>query len=230
MNTIGSATDYSSNPWLNYDLIPLGAAINFHSETSVKTFITNLAALEIDGHKTCNASILKSHFPLRMLGKASGKLPLKIIYIYRDPVEVFISFWKFLHQWGWDEGPKTRTPSELISSPPSGQSQRYQLTNYKDYFERWAQHTLDGINYCKNNPNAYHISYKELLEHHESVTLQTCNILDIKVQKKIQLPGKKSNVIPGKNLFISSDERETLKQICANRLKEIPELDAIFKK
>lgn len=229
MNTIGHATDYSAKPWLNYDLIPLGADINFHSEISVKNFITNLANLDINGQKSCNASILKSHFPLRMLGKYSDTLPLKIIYIYRDPAEVFISFWKFLHQWEWDEGPKARTPSELLNLPPSGQSQRYQLTNHKDYFERWSQHTLDGINYCENNPNACHISYKELLENHESLVLKTCNTLGIKIQREVQLPARTSNVIPGKDLFISGDEKENLKQICASRLKEIPELDAIFK-
>ena len=228
MNTLEIATEYCSTPWLNYDLNPLGAAINFHSTTSIERFVNSLSNLTINDQKSCNASILKSHFPLSMLGNNSEKLPLKVIYIYRDPVEVFTSFWKFLHLWEWNEGPKTRTPSDLVNSPPSGQSQRYQITSHRDYFERWAHHTLDGIKYCKNNPNAYLISYKELFENHEETTLKACKTLGIKIKEKIQVPTRTSNVIPGKNLFMSDEHKEHLNQICALRLKQIPELDKLF--
>jgi len=67
-----------------------------------------------------------------------------------------------------------------------------------------------------------------LLEYHESTTLNLCQKLNIKVKQKIRLPGRTSNVIAGKNLPISKAEKEKLKQICADRLKQIPELDAVF--
>ena len=57
-----------------------------------------------------------------------------IIYIYINPEEVFISYWKFLHRWDWFEGPKLNSPLELMKINPKGQSQRYQIENYKNYF------------------------------------------------------------------------------------------------
>lgn len=228
MNSIGAATDYCSSPWLNYDLIPLGADVNFYSKKSVRDFIKNLSSLEIQGIKACNSSILKSHFPLSMLGETAEDLPLKILYIYRDPAEVFTSFWKFLHNWEWDEGPKAKTPSELLSLRPSGQSQRYQVSNYRDYFERWAQHTIDGIHHCEKNKNAFHLSYKDLLKSHEATTAKACKHLGIRLQKEIKPPDRAENVINGKDLPLSGDEKEKLRTICRERLREIPELEEIF--
>jgi len=227
MNTIGNTTDYCCDPWLNYDYNPLGG-LNFFYEKNVSNFIKSLAKIKSNGREGCNASILKSHFPLSHLGSTAYELPLKIIYIYRDPAEVFHSYWQILHRWDWNEGPKTKTPCELISLPPSGQSQRYQLTNHKDYFERWALHTLDGINSCEANPNACHISYKNLAKNHQKETRRLCKSLDIEIRREVRLPSRTTNVIQGKSLPISADEIKNLEEVCNARLKNIPELLKYF--
>ena len=230
MNTMASVSHYCSQPWLNYDLFPLGASINFFSEVSARNFITDFSSLKINGEKTCNASIIKSHFPLSHLGDKAGDLPLKIIYIWREPAETMASLWKFMHNWNWNEGPKTETALELASTRPSGQSQRYQKSNYRDYFERWAEHTLDGLSQCKKNPKACSISYRQLLTSHTSTTERICRDLSITLLRKPQIPSRSENTIKGANLDLHSEDMERLRDFCDERIDDYPELKALLKK
>jgi hypothetical protein len=222
MNTIDAVSDYCSNPWLNYDLDPLGAKINFFSPASTNDFIRKLSDLKVDGSSSCNSSILKSHFPISHLGDDSRNLPLKIIYVWRDPAETIASLWKFMHRWSWNEGPKTETPIELATSRPSGQSQRYQAANYKDYFERWAVHVIDGIAHCEKNPRASSVSYRQLLEAHASTTEYLCKNLDIQMLQKPHMPSRTENVIKGSSLNIDADTMARLRDLCNMRIGEFP--------
>ena len=228
MNTIDAVSEYCSNPWLNYDLHPLGAQINFFSPTSASTFIRGLSDLQVNGTSRCNVSIIKSHFPISHLAEEVKNLPLKIIYVWRDPAETIASFWKFLHRWRWNEGPKTETPIELATARPSGQSQRYQASNYKDYFERWAAHVIDGIAHCKNNPMAKSVSYRQLLTNHTAATESLCNNLDIQMLKKPLIPSKNENVIKGSTLNLDADTMARLRDLCNKRIEEFPALKALL--
>ena len=228
MNTIDAVSEYCSNPWLNYDLRPLGAQINFFNPKSTSTFIRGLSDLKINGASRCNASIIKSHFPMSHLAEEVKNLPLKIIYVWRDPAETIASLWKFLHKWSWNEGPKTETPIELATARPSGRSQRYQASNYKDYFERWAAHVIDGITHCKNNPMAKSVSYRQLLTNHTAATESLCNSLDIQMLKKPLNPRKDQNVIKGSTLNIDANTMARLRDLCNKRIEEFPALKALI--
>ncbi len=228
MNSIDAVSDYCSIPWLNYDWHPLGARINFFSTTSTSTFIQEFSDLKVNEKSACNASILKSHFPISHLGDDASDLPLKIIYVWRDPAETFASLWKFMHRWDWNEGPKTETPIELVTARPSGQSQRYQASNYKDYFERWAAHVIDGIAHCKNNPMAKSVSYRQLLTNHSAATESLCNSLDIQMLKKPLIPSKNENVIKGSTLNLDADAMARLRDLCNKRIEEFPALKALL--
>jgi len=224
MNSIDIVSHYSSNPWMNYDYYPLGAKVNFFSQSSTHKFINDFSNFTAKGKKTCNASILKSHFPLGHLGKNANSLPLKIIYIWRKPADTIISFWKFMHKWSWNEGPRTKTPLELACTRPSGQSQRYQASNYKDYFERWAAHVIDGIENSSNNPNACIISYEDLLNSHSSTTEKICQKLNIQILKKPDLPSKNENVVTGAKIDLKTDDAKRLQDYCNERIEEYPVL------
>ena len=228
MNSIDAISDYCSSPWLNYDLNPLGAKINFFSPISTSTFIKKFSDLKVNGIAACNASILKSHFPISHLGDDARNLPLKIIYVWRDPAETFASLWKFMHRWGWNEGPKTETPIELVTARPSGQSQRYQASNYKDYFERWAAHVIDGIAHCENNPKATSVSCSQLLKAHTSTTENLCNKLNIHSFRKPLIPNRTENVIKGSNLNLDAETMARLRDLCNNRIEEFPALKSLL--
>ena len=47
-----------------------------------------------------------------------------VFYIHRDPVEVMLSFWRFMHRWHWHEGPKRPHPLAFASAEPEGQLMR----------------------------------------------------------------------------------------------------------
>ena len=224
MNTIHAVSDYCSSPWLNYDLSPLGAEINFFSAKSCGTFIRKLADLRVNGKPGCNASILKSHFPISHLGDNASNLPLKVIYVWRDPADTIASLWRYMHRWGWNEGPKTETPIELANARPSGQSQRYQTSNCKDYFERWATHVSDGLAHCKKNHKATSVFYEHLLKDHTSTTKTLCSELEIQMLEQPVIPHKTHNVIEGTTLQIDLDTMARLHDLCDKRLEEFPEL------
>lgn len=226
MNTMDTVSHYSAKPWVNYDLHPLGGKLNFFSKKSTRSFIKSLSSIKINEKKACNCSMLKSHFPLSHLGQDTKDLPIKIIYIWRDPVETITSLWKYMHKWEWNEGPKVETPLALATSRPSGQSQRYQASNYKDYFERWAAHVLDGISHCENNPKACVISYKELLHEHTATTINICKRLNINILQKPALPSKNKNVISGAHMNLNLEDITRLREFCAERLEDFPELKA----
>lgn len=228
MNTMNAVSDYCSNPWLNYDLCYLGAKINFFSPASARAFIKELSDLSINGASACNASIIKSHYPMSHLGAEACSLPLKIIYVWRDPAETIASLWKYMHRWRWNEGPKTETPIELAIARPSGQSQRYQSSNYKDYFERWAAHVMDGIAHCKKNPKASSVSYRQLLRAHASTTEILCKKLDIQMLQKPHVPSRTENVIKGSSLSLTADSMARLRDLCNNRMEEFPVLKALL--
>ena len=228
MNSIDAVSPYCSNPWLNYDLKPFGGKINFFDHVSTNAFIKEMSCFNVDGTSTCNASIIKSHFPISNLGDEASKLPLKIIYVCRDPAETIASLWKFMHRWEWNEGPKTETPVELATARPSGQSQRHQASNYKDYFERWAAHVIDGIAHCEKNPKAKSVSYRKLLEAHTSTTESLCKNLDIQMLKNPQIPSRTENVIKGSSININDDIIAQLRDLCNARLREFPTLEALL--
>ena len=230
MNTLDIVSDYCSNPWLNYDLYPLGGKINFFNPASSSSFIEQLSNIKVDGTSTCNASILKSHFPASHLGEDANKLPLKIIYIWRDPADTIASLWKFMHRWSYDEGPKTETPLQLAISSPSGQSQRYQKSNYKDYFERWASHVIDGISYCEKNTKAHIISYKQLSLAHKETTKKLCKILNIDMLQEPCFPSKTNNVVHGATRHLDADSMNRLRDLCNERIEEFPILKAYAEK
>lgn len=222
MNTMQTATVYTAQPWLNYDLAPLGASINFFEPNSAQAFIKKTSNLIIEKKKYCNSSIIKSHFPLSLLGSNLETLPLKIIYIFRDPYETLLSYWKFLHKLHWNEGPKTSNPLELVQQAPSGQSQRYQTKNQANYFDRWAAHVEDGIRASLENSNITMVEYKQLLSSHKKTVEQICSQLSINIISKPAMPSKYKNTIQGAPLEIAELEKENLKNYCRQQLKNYP--------
>jgi len=215
MNSIANITKYTQEPFLNYDLRPLGANVNFFSKAGVNDFFLNIKNIQIQDQTLCTSSILKSHFPIR-LAKEALKDNLKAIYIYRNPVDTLISYWKFLHKWNWFEGPKTNTPLELAAHSPAGQSQRYQLENYSSYFERWEKHVSDAFLLSKNEDNIALVRYSDLKNDYENTISKCCDGLNIEFSKI--LPPSKQNYIKGQSMDITIEQYQEISEYCAMRV------------
>ena len=222
MNSISECTEYTANPFLNFDYMPLGSLVNFFSKESTNKFLFSLKKIsQNESNNLCVNSIIKSHFPLSLMDP--NKNLCKVIYIYRNPEEVFISYWKFLHRWNWVEGPKLSSPLELIKSNPKGQSQRYQIENYKNYFARWASHIINAKNSARNSSNIVLVNYAELKNNFETTIELICNKLKINI---LELPKKpnKENFIYGKEMEICENDRILMKNFIKEENKKFPNL------
>ena len=222
MNSISECTEYTANPFLNFDYMPLGSLVNFFSKESMNKFLFSLKKISHnESNNLCVNSIIKSHFPLSLIDP--DKNLCKVIYIYRNPEEVFISYWKFLHRWNWFEGPKLSSPLELIKSNPKGQSQRYQIENYKNYFARWASHIINAKNSARNSSNIVLVNYAELKNNFETTIELICNKLKINI---LELPKKpnKENFIYGKEMEICDNDRILMKNFIKEEIKKFPNL------
>jgi hypothetical protein len=66
------------------------------------------------------ANVLKSHHPVEFFASELPRLTERyaVFYIYRDLVEMLLSFWRFVHRWDW-MGPKVVDPLTFARSKPS---------------------------------------------------------------------------------------------------------------
>ena len=158
---------------------------------------------------------MKSHFPVSLV-KEALKENLRVIYIYRNPVDTLISYWKFLHRWDWLEGPKTKTPFQLCAHPPAGQSQRYQMETYHSYFERWEKHVADAFYITENNDNIVMVRYSDLKDNYENTISKCCDELNIKVGQILQ--PSKQDYIKGSSLDVDLHSYQEVFEYCSMRL------------
>ena len=222
MNSISECTEYTVNPFLNFDYMPLGSFVNFFSKESMNKFLFSLQEIRKNEYSThCVNSIIKSHYPLSLLDH--NKNLCRVIYIYRNPDEVFISYWKFLHRWNWLEGPKLSSPLELIKTNPKGQSQRYQTENYTNYFARWASHIIDAKNASRNSSNIVLVNYSELKNNFEKTIEYICHTLKINMFQQPIKPNKEK-FIYGKAMEICDKEKILMKNFIKEEIKKFPNL------
>ena len=222
MNSISKCTEYTTSPYLTFDYSSLGSVINFFSEQSIRDFLNYLKNIRHNSINYSTNSIIKSHFPLTLLGNNDQNI-CKVIYIYRNPEEVFTSFWKFLHKWDWFEGPKLNSPLELMKSNPKGQSQRYQVENYKNYFERWALHILNAKEAQSYSNNIVMVNYSDLEKNYEKTVKTICNQLDIDIVSTLSKPIRE-DYIHGKDMKISYKDKKIMKSYISKEIKKFPEL------
>ena len=222
MNSISECTEYTVNPFLNFDYMPLGSFVNFFSKESMNKFLFSLQEIRKNEYSThCVNSIIKSHYPISLLDH--NKNLCRVIYIYRNPEEVFISYWKFLHRWNWLEGPKLSSPLELIKTNPKGQSQRYQIENYTNYFARWASHIIDAKNAARNSSNIVLVNYSELQNNFEKTIEYICHKLKINMFQQPVKPNKEK-FIYGKAMEICDKEKILMKNFIKEEIKKFPNL------
>lgn len=136
-----------------------------------------------------------------------------------------------MHRWDWFEGPKLKSPLELMKINPKGQSQRYQIKNYKNYFARWASHILIAKKEQKNSKNIVMVNYSDLENNFRKTIENICNKLEINI---ISTPSKpnKEEYIYGKDLKLSYEEKQLMKSFIREEIQKFPvlpnDLKALF--
>jgi hypothetical protein len=189
MNTLAACYGYTSRPWIDLDHPPL--AINFYSPVSVREHLMTLAA----GPR---AQLVKSH---HQAGFFDGELSVLaehyvVFYIYRNPVDVLLSYWRYMHQWSSFEGPKAADPLAFARAEPCGGMMRYQLRQHANLMQRWAAHVEGWLEAATAARRVRLIRYEDLDTRFEEVVHEFAWILG-HPPRALQRPSRDVNVIPG---------------------------------
>lgn len=189
MNTLASCYGYVSQPWINFDHVPF--AINFYSPAQVRDQLLTLTA----GSRT---HLIKSH---HQAGFFAGELShlaehYVIFYVCRNPVDVMLSYWRFMHRWPWFEGPKVADPLSLARAEPCGYMMRYQLRQHANLMERWAAHVEGWLEAAATQRRILVVRYEDLDAHFAEVVAGFAWQLGQPPQAFVR-PPRDFNVIPG---------------------------------
>lgn len=168
MNALAKCYGYVAAPWINLDY-ELG--LNFFAASSLIQFFG-----QFRGHAVAN--IVKSHHPFAFFDESFDEIvnDFHVFYIYRDPRDVMVSYWKFLRRLSWNEGPKAKTLSEFIRSRPSGMMMRYQTRQEDSLVHRWRTH-VEGWTNGDRNGRITVVRYEDLASDYERVMSNFADIL-----------------------------------------------------
>ena len=227
MNSISLNSEYSVDPYLNFDLAPLGDTVNFFSTHNVANFIDKICTIDNKNKKYGLSSLIKSHHPPYVFENLFDKPKVIFLYIYRDPVETLLSFWRFINHWDWHEGPKLDKPLDFIKAKPEGQMQRYQKKSYDNIFLRWAYHLSDWIEVSKKYNNILLINYKDLNINYNLTMRNIFKFLKLP-EHEFSRPAK-DNYINTKKLDLQNDDKAEIISFIYKNISKFPELEKIFK-
>jgi len=113
--------------------------------------------------------------------------------------------------------------STIIKSNPKGQSQRYQIENYTNYFVRWASHIIDAKKAARNSSNIVLVNYSELKNNFQETIEYICNKLNINIFQQPTKPNKEK-FIYGKAMEICDEEKILMKKFIKEEIKKFPNL------
>lgn len=189
MNALASCYGYVSVPWVDLDRHAIN--INYYYPPQVREALLTLASRPL-------ANVLKSHHQAEFFTGELARITERyvIFYIYRDPVAVMLSFWRFLHQWAWNEGPKLPDPVSFARAEPCGQMMRYQTRQHPSLLARWAAHVEGWQAAAQAVPRVVLVRYEHLDGRYEETMGGFASVLGRPVQALVR-PAREVNVIPG---------------------------------
>lgn len=189
MNTLAACYGYVSQPWINFDCNPF--SINFYSPSAVREQLFAVAA----GSTT---QLVKSHHQAGFFAGELHRLAQQYVFFYvcRNPVDVLLSYWRFLHRWPWFEGPKLADPLAFAQAQPCGAMMRYQLRQHPNLMLRWSAHIDGWLEAAAVERRVLLVRYEDLDAHFEEVVRGFSWILERSPQAIVR-PARDVNVIPG---------------------------------
>jgi len=190
MNSIAYNTYYSVEPFIDFDYMQIGDIINFHKPEHVFNFIKKITFVEKKEIRYGLSSLIKSHHPAYIFKHLFNDENTIFFYIYRNPIDTLLSYWKFINHWDWHEGPRENNPINFVKSSPEGQMQRYQRKSYDSIFSRWANHVNEWVENSKKFKNIHLVNYKDLDNNYNRTLENLLKIIDLKNDKLIRPPKK----------------------------------------
>lgn len=184
MNTLGRSFGYDAGLFVNFDYTPVN--INyFHPQGVLKA----LRSVPL-GH------LVKAHHAVEFFDGILDELlqSAVILYIHRDPVDVMISTWRYVHGWDWREGPAVIDPGAFARAEPEGHMLRYQMRQKRSMLVRWADH-VDGWLDAAGNRERLHVVAYERLRDRYAETVEGLSPLLGAIGGPLNPPDKMTNVV-----------------------------------
>jgi hypothetical protein len=188
MNALAACYGYVSAPWVDFDRPTFN--INYFYLPEVRDLLLALADRPM-------ANVVKSHHSVEFF---SGELEriterYRVFVICRDPVAVMDSFWRFIHQWPWAEGPKTMDARSFASAEPCGRLLRYQMRQHSDMLRRWSAHTEGWLAAAEKLARVVIVRYEDLDTDYEATIRGFAKHLG-RPPTTVVRPARDYNVIP----------------------------------
>ncbi|MDA9719522.1 sulfotransferase domain-containing protein, partial [Betaproteobacteria bacterium] len=235
MNSLAKNSLYSYGEQLNFD--PLSDAlkrlgIDFHHTEQLAQLLVDFEHFVFEGERRYFPSLIKSHFHAHFMEQfLTGDR--RFIYIFREPKDTLISFWKFLLRYPdqkYKSNPEKfygKTITEFFKLSPCGKSARYQRKAFTDYFSRWADHVNGWIELSERNSNVILVRYETLMRDFTP----TLNSIFTKFgyeEKKFCKKPNRDDFYPGESIPIVASEIRLLEHAIREKLKEQPKIVALF--
>lgn len=219
INSLAACYGYVGSPWVDLDYSFF--SINYFKPSRVADILTML------GSKKTAAVIKSHHHPDFLKGQFDRVFSkIKIVYIYRNPVDVMISFWKLLHGMPWVEGPKVENPLVLARSEPCGQLMRYQIHQYPSMAHRWAAHVSSWLKLADSSNRVAAIAYEDL-NHRFPEAIQALSEFMERKPLQIERPSRSRSVVnPGRLppwITQHKPDREAIAAWCRKAGREVME-------
>ena len=220
MNSIAYNSNYSVHPF-----IPCGGStgINFFNKGGIKEFFSIFKNLKI-------SNIYKSHHHFNFFKKNLNELKNDyfFLYIYRDPRDVFYSFWNFLKIYP-NTGPLTNNFSEFLTKKPQGNMLQFQTKHYENILMRWEDHIKSWVlNTDKEiKENIKFIKYEDLNKNYDVTLKEIFNNLEIKILSNIKPNPTQDVLAPGRGkigtykFFLNNEDLSFINKKIGGTMKKL---------
>ncbi|HWB10667.1 MAG TPA: sulfotransferase domain-containing protein [Pirellulales bacterium] len=214
MNALASCYGYVSSPWIDFDRPTFN--INYFYASEVREVLLAIADRPM-------ANVVKSHHSVEFFAGQLERLTERYVLfvICRDPVGVMDSFWRFIHQWPWAEGPKTLDAKSFAAAEPCGRLLRYQMRQHSDMLHRWSAHAEGWLAAAQKLSRVVIVRYEDLDSNFEATIRGFAEHLG-RAPASIVRPARDYNVIPGGPRDPtgngSSTDLAALRQLCLERV------------
>ena len=188
MNALAACYQYVSTPWIDFDRPAFN--INYFYLPEVRDLLLALADRPM-------ANIVKSHHAVEFFAGELCRITERyvVFVVCRHPVSVMTSFWRFMHQWPWSEGPKTLDPVSFARAEPCGRLLRYQVWQHASMLQRWAAHVEGWLGAAARLPRVVVVRYEDLDGDYDA-TVRSFTAHLGRTPHAIVRPARDYNVIP----------------------------------
>jgi hypothetical protein len=173
MNSLAACYGYVSRPWINFDH-PTQSVLDIYSQAQICDFLLGMANRPM-------ANIVKSHHTPEFFRGELERLTQRyvILVIYRNPVDVMLSWWRFMHHFKPEDnyGPMLPDPMSYASAIPSGLMLRYQTQPIASILQRWADHIHGWLSAASEYSKIGIVRYEDLRDRYEETMLSFATLL-----------------------------------------------------